>query len=432
MEARNSERISDCVIDTANSLGPETLISPVSNGTRKISASLLSPPDLPYASSPSSSTTTAAMQLEAESLEIPESLYTAEELAWCGFNIETAQLLIDKFLESSTEDTLDVFLSHHIRTFQFDDDDEDHDWTAAMKKIGISDDLRIRILNPQFSDIRCTQPLRVWLEEFITSNVLTMRLMDENLKDKLEHLRKPQSMLREGAGAEEERSKFKIARLGYDTLYRATTTERLKNVFLETGVTLENCMQHVAFSQPPNDFGWAGYGTMFYFTKQDFVAQWYAEYAANCIQNKHDVVVLRICSKQQTTQPFNKTWKLEYGDDWRRLVWHSRNSKPFPKQLKEKFSNCDVITGPISINATSTNRRMKDWTEVNESHVFNIRPWGQGGPTVQGTQHVFKWPDVMQDLNEKVDVDLFKCYPVIKRLATPRKWIACRLGNKRQ
>ncbi|KAK7190970.1 hypothetical protein PSPO01_03133 [Paraphaeosphaeria sporulosa] len=68
-----------------------------------------------------SSTTTTA-QLAAESLEMPDSLYIAEGLAWWGIELKTWQRLIDKFLESgkvlkrAMEETLDSFLTQYIRT----------------------------------------------------------------------------------------------------------------------------------------------------------------------------------------------------------------------------------------------------------------------------------------------------------------------------
>jgi hypothetical protein len=426
MDAYKKEEVSEWVVVTANSLSPATLISPIRNGTRKISAQLLSPSDSGYESvSPSTSTASAPAD---EGLEIPVSLYTAEGLQWCGFDKTTAQRIMDSFLESSTEVTLDEFVIHYLRTRELDGDTS---WTNAMNSIGIVKELQSSILSPAFSDVRPTQSLLFWVEEFIISNILTMRMLNEHLTNKIKEMQQPRSSLRGGAGIDLARVEYDITRPGYDTLYRATTTERLKKVFLASGkVALENTMPYTAFSQPANDFGWGGYGTMFYWTKNDFVAQRYAEYYANCVKNKYAVVIIRLFGKQVYTQPPGKTCKMEYGDEWRQLLWHSRNEKAFPKTLRDKFLAHDVVIGPISINATALYQKMDKWDEVSYSNVFTVRPWGADGPVVEGSQHVFRFPDIMQGLNEKVDVDLFRCFPQVKYLPTPQQWIEGRLNKE--
>ena len=106
-----------------------------------------------------------------------------------------------------------------------------------LDRVGISSALNNYMMDPAFTDIRRTQPVEVWAEEFVTSNVLSLRKLASNLTTRFCQLigEQPMPGMRGGAGKDGGRKNYYLSRPGHDTLYRATTMERITQVFGDQG-----------------------------------------------------------------------------------------------------------------------------------------------------------------------------------------------------
>lgn len=115
---------------------------------------------------------------------------------------------------------------------------------------------------------------------------------------------------------------------GYTTLYHATASARLKQVFLDDEkIYLSNTMPGPDYA---NDLGWDSYGVLFYWTPQMWVADLYARYCQKALGMPWDVCLMKMVARPgDISLEGGLTWKLEYGDDWRKLIWHSKNRKEY-------------------------------------------------------------------------------------------------------
>ena len=125
-------------------------------------------------------------------------------------------------------------------------------------------------------------------------------------------------------------------------------------------------------------------------------------------------------------------WRLEYGTDWRQLVYFSRNSKFYPDELIEKWEAHEALIGPVSSEATYKFKEMAEWRSVTEGHVYRYQRHPGSETLVERSQRMFKWK-AMRSLNHKSIIDLFKWAPYKEErwVADPKTWIDGRL-TKRQ
>ena len=126
-------------------------------------------------------------------------------------------------------------------------------------------------------------------------------------------------------------------------------------------------------------------------------------------------------------------WKLQCGDDWCKLIWHSRNNKCYPEDIEKKWEASKIIIGPVSINHNEVFQAMKGWEEVTENNVYTVGAQRQ----IVGTQHAWIGIRAMAALDEVVNdtSDLFKAwkgwnsnYLDVKHVHNPEQWVIDRLA----
>lgn len=201
-------------------------------------------------------------------------------------------------------------------------------------------------------------------------------------------------------GAGEAREDYSNKPQGYTTLYRATTAGRLKDVFKENEkFDLTKTMPGPSHA---NDFGFDSYGVLFYWTPQMWVADEYARYCERAIGFKWDVCVLKMIARPYDVGIENATWELEYGDEWRKLLWYSRNREQYPDDIAERYEKTKVFIGPIS--ATSVLDQLRNWQQITEDHV--LKQYGDHGD--QAIQYVWKGMHAMAYMNGRCTIDLFR------------------------
>jgi hypothetical protein len=94
-------------------------------------------------------------------------------------------------------------------------------------------------------------------------------------------------------------------------------------------------------------------------------------------------VLRMLCPTDKITG--DKVWNLEFGDDWKKLVFYSRRVEFYPpdinetagvgfyiSSIEEKAERSSVIIGPVSRNADATPdfEQMGSWRDVGEGHVL--------------------------------------------------------------
>ena len=89
------------------------------------------------------------------------------------------------------------------------------------------------------------------------------------------------------------------------------------------------------------DFNYEHHGKMYTFTNSPAFAKRAAEYYRSNVKNPADIFILRLTAPQRLTRPTGRTWELNYGDDWRKMVCTSRKTGDFEDDfehwLRDKF-----------------------------------------------------------------------------------------------
>jgi hypothetical protein len=151
------------------------LLSPESNGQRKVSWDLLTSPTTPSSGSNTDSWTsrsasespTAQRSLRASStssVSIPTQVDSVQTYEFIGFTKDTAEKLLA--MQNPEQDPRDV-----ARDWVFSKclgiDDATDTWGDVMQSIGIKDQVRLPMLKPEHQKILSMQSLDGWLIEII-------------------------------------------------------------------------------------------------------------------------------------------------------------------------------------------------------------------------------------------------------------------------
>ena len=408
--------IDDWVLDSIIRYDRSLLGNP-NNGTRKVSGQLLSPPDSDASmhSTESSGSVAAASSVHPD-VTIPINLHSIQALEFVGFDKNTSTWLCDNL---GSERSFETVVMEYVEENCIYDEPED--WYASMKKLGISTERQEGIMDPAFEDVRSTGTLFYWLREIFQENIWSLQNMSKRLEQNLEIIKAggPSTPLR--GGASQDRTRYLLTQTGHTTLYRATSAARLTKVFDSGTLCLEEMCRKIA----PSDFCWEL--PAYYWSKEFWVAERFAAYTSrNCSQAQ--VCIIRVLCPQGLLQG-EHVWKLEYSDDWRKLIWYSRRGKPYPADIKEKWHSSKLITGPVSINSNMDIVRLKSWEDVQRKHMYVV-----GGE--EASQYVWIGGEAMMEMNEhwKDKFDIFKCSwsQVLddkwvdckaKHIADPEKWV---------
>ncbi|KAI9829830.1 MAG: hypothetical protein M1826_005407 [Phylliscum demangeonii] len=169
------------IIDQASAefFESESLLSPIVNNKRMISATLISPPSSISLStsessrsasrvSPRSFSATYVVQ-EMDEIELPANLISRETYEFLGYDSSTAEALWHRFWTQPADDDMEVDLLElalcRIEYWPREATCESDDWDALMMEMGINDQLRHAIMLPEYTEIRYTASCHYWLME---------------------------------------------------------------------------------------------------------------------------------------------------------------------------------------------------------------------------------------------------------------------------
>lgn len=323
-----------------------------------------------------------------ESVEIPEDLNSYQFLVFAGFTDETARIIYNRWLNwdnATIGSYVYDFAVGHVdgRSSVLDAVEEDDDWDTALLEMGVNDRLRAAILNPEFDSVRLTESASYWVkdtikEAYVFVDTLTRRMEarravqlsrtntpDESIQPRRAIQQRPNITSSRGASqpisAVGESATPPSAIDGRTMYFKGGAEARLLQSIHDDGSVHLNAL----FSTPPTDFHPTKH-TYVYFTKNKDVAEKYAGY---CEERIPPVKAAVLCIAMPSALP--NTTEI-YGDDWRKLMWFSRNERvstaaewELPTSLR-RYEEAGILIGNVCGDATKKIERMSDMSELTE------------------------------------------------------------------
>ncbi|KAK1707141.1 hypothetical protein CaCOL14_008510 [Colletotrichum acutatum] len=332
-----------------------------------------------------------------DSVEVPNDLNSKEILLFSGFDDEIADMIWRHWCNDEDQQDFVIEAGRHYikaKATELNAIDEDDDWDAALQNMGISTEMRQRIMTPEFKDVRCTQSAAYWALDNLdeTFNFLS------DLSNKIDKLynattidrvkspdenKKPQPAMR--SGRRQGRSGQSSSSGDHSTpitsssssppnviegrtmMYKGGSEARLQNGIDEAQSLLIGRL----YSTAPTDFHPSS-NELLYFTKHHNVATKYARYQAERLPAVK-AAVLQVAIPNSLISDAREI----YGDDWRDLVWNSRNQRLHARGIRlpnhlRPFTSCDVLVSNLCTDATEKiSTRMTDKSELKMSKLPN-------------------------------------------------------------
>ncbi|KAE9985653.1 hypothetical protein EG328_007067 [Venturia inaequalis] len=175
----------------------QAFVTPINNKRRKISIEAWATPikrmkwGIPEPEPDLSLNTVSAhdfpaywMTRQVESIEIPAELQSVETYEWMGFNNELATKLFSRFENPGSNRGFVQTATGYIEDSPIQDCFvESDDWDMAMKKLGIKEQMRTRMLaDGPYWHIRFTASMKVWLVMFMEDRYLHLENLDDYLR----------------------------------------------------------------------------------------------------------------------------------------------------------------------------------------------------------------------------------------------------------
>lgn len=334
-----------------------------------------------------------------DTIDVPDMLNSPESLEFCGLQTEVAKLLHQKW--EHDEQTLEPYTlgygatlisiaRHYIRGMADRKNAlwEQDDWDDALESMGINELTRSRILDPTFKDLRLSRSAAEWALDTLDRSWEYLDGLDARLKklkeEKETRSGSPDSSVKPLKAKRPSDSLTSALHSGSSSLKLAVETEVPKEVpgriLLHKGggwtrlISIFNPdgslnVRGIA-SQPPVDFH--PWHKDLYFTKQWDVALHYSNFAQRRVP-PDTATILTVA----VPSSFTASLLQVFGDDWKKLVWHSRNEGAsfenygsLPKELA-KYEEADVLIGLICGVGHDQIQRLKSPDDLENLKISN-------------------------------------------------------------
>lgn len=394
--------------DDANYLENGGIIGPVKSGFRPISgASLLSlsssgsnsQTDSEYASS---STTHPAF------LYLPDSIESEATLVWLGFEPAKAKFLFQSWQGYDPNDIVEFpgLVTHYIKHFYEDvtgaDDDE---WNHLFSKLGITQDLKNAILDPQFKQIRLTESCKDWLIDTFEGKFCILTAIQGASRKRAKLIQdaakrgstEPVGMIEILGGPREENSvkmqtnAYPQHSPGSTTLWKGGDKAKFAPLFQVDGTLT---LQHLC-SLRPTDFCRGGRDVI-YTTVHREVAELYANFAKRRIGDSATPCIVSLQVPNSLIQSLNPLF-LQYGELWQNIVWNCRWGQPIRGPLRE-YTSRDLIIGPICGKPNKVIAQQANLGTVLEGDIVKFMSEGE---QCQAIQYAFLGEETLNQLELK-------------------------------
>ncbi|PSN61188.1 hypothetical protein BS50DRAFT_652081 [Corynespora cassiicola Philippines] len=343
-----------------------------------------------------------------DTIEIPDILNSVESLVFCGFSQEASERIFERWDRNSKEtgpgelgygEDIMELARGYIRYMSRDRDAylEDDDWIGALRTQGINQVTLNRILDPAFKDIRLSASASEWALDTVGLSWEFLDGLDSKMKQKQKDkqlrssspdpstnpskAKKPTPLnttIHDGSGSLRTDMEVEPPKQvqGRTMLYKGGGFERLISIFNPDGSLKLNDI----VSTPPCDFHPKDIDL--YFTKQHDVAKRYADYVARRSPAQTSAIMT-----VAVPQEFISSAQNMLGEDWKKLVWISRNRKALieangklPPELTQ-YETAGVLIGNICGQSTNQVGRLRNFNELVPMTIKS---------GVKGSQVVFK------------------------------------------
>lgn len=349
-----------------------------------------------------------------DSVDIPEDFNSKEFLLFAGFTGHVASQIWDAWQKrGDRQDWLIDDARHYIRAAarKHDAVERSDDWDLALREMGLDDRLRQAILHPDFESIRLTGCACSWALDTVNTSFDFLQGLDDAIGKKqrggseIERVDSPDESSKPRPAIAPNRAHQKAGSSSAATApnVKVSTQPPLERVEgrtmffkggsqyrFEQAVQLDGSLGIRGLqSQNPTDFH-PTEATYMYLTKHREVAHRYARYAEERFPSSKGAV-LQIAIPNHLVSDAQEI----YGDDWRDLIWNSRNSRVtdsnflrLPSQLKH-YENYDVLVSNLCTDSSHKIARMADNSELSIFKLAN---------GAKASQHAFQTISRQQDV----------------------------------
>ncbi|KNG50259.1 hypothetical protein TW65_03179 [Stemphylium lycopersici] len=384
-----------------------SLITQAQDGKRKISFSLLTPPSSQTYRSASSS---SAQLVESRYIAVPIRLDSEQTFEYAGFTAAKAQELYQAKIE---REKLGVSIDIERWAIDYAMDacrsaqDASDNWIKAMRVAGLNEDIQQAMVDPIHDKIRYIQPLSYWIEEMMMTSFNSLFGLNTTVLVALGERQAP-AHLRGGADAD-----YDIPQMpgGHLAVFKSVDYQHCHKCIAENGELNLFPLE----SMGPTDFAQRG---GMYFTHQLWVARHYSR----LINHMCPVADRRTVELHVPLAHFEhvKTWDVK-GDDFKRLLFFSRNNLGYPKDITRQLAKHGVVRGPIANTHSKTFAKMSDWNEVTDAHMLQGKDEEFGG-TKWAKQYVWISREAIQKLQVDCVGKAYMRLPEKKFKLIPEPW----------
>lgn len=410
----------------------EGLLSPLAGKKRKLSTSLLSdtPPFSPSSRSRGSSDRVSSESFEAtftsqeaETSTVPETLESVESLEYVGFTTNMAETIYNRY-QSAPEDIPWGFLEFALAVIEDpqieDAESSQDDWFACMTRIGLGEDFQRAIMLEEFADLRYTATCKFWVQDTVEMRWRFLKNLKYVLRERQIQLQKtstrPSFAPRAGSGPQSRKRlsvggaptigqggsvssldikaregpssavaiipETPLHRDGHVMLWRASDTIKHQAFYNEAIGKL----RLDAISTYTGDF--SGKVGLAYFTPQretaDRYATWYKHKAPQSgITIAQTSVPYRFVESLKVKHLwFDRNSERNPSDEWKNLIWNSRQGNRLPKSLRH-LSAEDLLIGHIGSGEHCKFLHMASALEIKESDVLSVKIKGVERKSIQ-------------------------------------------------
>lgn len=430
----------------ANMLQLSGLLSPPNStgGSRRIHKRRLNRSSDDEYSTISLSITHDSPQAHDAFTTIPVVLISRESLEYLGLSEQRSRELWEEWTswpatgpkrEVDADDgglrvTFHDFILGHFDNMQTAHGEDDDLWRQSLTSCGMSQDVQDAIMDPAFKEIRSTANSMYWVKD-------TIDMRYAGLKD-IQRASRARSMVQaRGSGrhpraestanmslgaastAGHARGSRSVSGLQQEATPGVSSTQWTRDFIIHLPTGNESIVLYKGIDQgrttgflddqgqvvdisrilttPPSDFG--GTQSLFYFTNDRNVAEYYAAYAKRRVNCESVVMIVLTIPQKKIDELHNegesetnsnnimRAYRLYYpSPQWKQLVWRSKRSQPLPRPLR-KYRDALLLVGSTSKGATNAYQDMEHWENVDGNCVLRLA--GPDGRMKDAVQYVF-------------------------------------------
>ncbi|KAL8854171.1 MAG: hypothetical protein Q9221_001094 [Calogaya cf. arnoldii] len=414
------------------------VIEKSSNGKRKVSAALLTPPASQSGSLSSNSSSSTASSATASvrfapivtvnsSFVLPDHHESVAAVEFCGFTLQAAQETYSRFANSrkdpdNPDDLLDFMKAQTLRAKK-----EEIPPREAMTMMGITTSIQDRILNGRFENIRLTQPIVFWVQNTIEINYKTLLVLQKRLKTAANFTHAKKKKKREslqaatfqpGAKDEAPTGTATVSRPGvsafqnlpeahvtvaearpkdkadFYTLFKGKAAAEMGDwIGADVAISLDGLRTYSG-----GDFNVSE--AAYYWTLEHGTAEEYCNYAGErCSYSEIWLISVQL---RKTYVDSLRTKSLWYGHDWKEFVWCCRKTRIPPPRYDDFYKGdekAQLIKGHVCKNGSNLimNIKAEDvQTRITPDNVMTIP-----GSDIKSTQWYFIGLETMAQFDEE-------------------------------